>query len=156
MPEILSGRANERGKEMADSQRGTGLVVNTTSEIDPTGAPAPWPRKPNPVPVVHERRLLKIMQTLESRLPHSVKELAQEVRLSPAHLQRLFKHETGVDISDLLYERRLIRAADLLTTTNMGVKEVAFMVGYGHHSSFVRAFERRFGQPPSQYRLKRA
>jgi|SRR5579864_104504 len=110
----------------------------------------------NVYPVVHERRLVKIMQTLESRLPHSVQELAREVNLSPAHLQRLYKQETGADISTLLYERRLLRAADLLSTTSMGVKEVAYEVGYGHHSSFVRAFERRFGQPPSRYRLNRA
>lgn len=131
------------------------MAVKATSGIHETGGAA-RPQTLNVVPIVHERRLLKVMQTMESRIPHSVRELAQEVHLSPAHLQRLFKQETGSDISDFLHERRLIRAADLLTTTDMGVKEVAYMVGYGHHSSFVRAFERHFGQAPSRYRLKRA
>ena len=104
--------------------------------------------------VVQERRLLRVMQSIESRLPHSVRELAEQVRLSPAHLQRLFQQETGIHISDMLRERRLTLAANLLTSTNMGVKEVAYEVGYGHHSSFVRAFERRFGQSPKRYRQK--
>lgn len=92
------------------------------------------------------------MRSIESHLPHSVRELAQQVHLSPAHLQRLFKQETGIHISEHLSERRLAIAANLLTTTQMGVKEIAYFVGYEHHSSFVRAFQRRFGQPPKQYR----
>jgi len=102
--------------------------------------------------IVRERRLLRVMQSMESHLPHSVRELARQVHLSPAHLQRLFKQETGVHISELLTERRLTTAANLLTNTAMGVKEIAYIVGYGHHSSFVRAFHRRFGQPPKRYR----
>lgn len=104
------------------------------------------------LPVVREKRLLRVIQSIESTLPHSVRELAQQVHLSPTHLQRLFKQETGVHIRDLLTERRLTAAANLLTTTDMEVKEIAYFVGYGHHSSFVRAFHRRFGQPPKRYR----
>lgn len=104
--------------------------------------------------IVRERRLRRVMQSIESRLPHSVRELAEQVHLSPAHLQRLFQQETGVHISDMLRERRLAMAANLLASTNMGVKEVAYLVGYGHHSSFVRAFERRFGQSPKRFRQR--
>ena len=104
------------------------------------------------LPLVRERRLQKVLQSIESHLPHTVRELAEQVHLSPAHLQRLFKNETGVHISDLLCERRLAMAAKLLTTTDMEIKEVAYIVGYGHHSSFVRAFNRRFGQSPKVFR----
>jgi AraC family transcriptional regulator len=96
------------------------------------------------------------MQTLESQLPSSVRELAEQVHLSPDHLQRLFKQETGVHLSEVLCARRLEVAADLLTTTNMEIKEVAYHVGYGHHSSFVRAFQRRFGQTPKKFRKRSA
>jgi AraC family transcriptional regulator len=64
----------------------------------------------------------------------------------------LFKQETGVHISDLLVESRLRNAAHLLSTTEMEVKEIAYLAGYQHHSSFVRAFQRRFHQSPKQYR----
>ena len=104
------------------------------------------------VQVVREKRLLRVVQSIESTLPRSVRELAQQVHLSPTHLQRLFKQETGVHIRDLLTERRLTAAANLLTTTDMEIKEIAYYVGYRHHSSFVRAFQRRFGQSPKRYR----
>lgn len=147
---------NTEAKKMREYVRNRGNGVETVSPICKPGTASSAPEACNLVPIVHERRLLRVMQTIESRLPHSVKELAQEVRLSPAHLQRLFKQETGIDIGEMLSERRLFRAADLLKTTNMGVKEVAYVVGYGHHSSFVRAFHRRFGQSPRRYRLRAA
>jgi len=104
------------------------------------------------LPVVQERRLQKVLLSIECQLPHSVRELAEQVHLSPTHLQRLFKNETGVHISNLLYERRLAMAAKLLTTTEMEIKQIAYFVGYGHPSSFDRAFQRRFGKSPRQYR----
>jgi transcriptional regulator GlxA family with amidase domain len=99
-----------------------------------------------------ERRVRKVLERIASGGLHSVAELARGVRLSTAHLQRLFKHETGVRISDLLTERRLGTAAHLLATTEMEIKEVAYFVGYQHHSSFVRAFQRKFRQTPKKYR----
>lgn len=101
---------------------------------------------------VKERRVRKVLERIEDGGLHSVGELARGVRLSPAHLQRLFKQETGVHISELLTERRLCTAAHLLATTEMEIKEVAYFVGYQHHSSFVRAFQRKFRQTPKEYR----
>src|SRR5262249_23982648 len=104
------------------------------------------------IPRVREHRLRRILQMIESGPPQSVRELARAVSLSPAHLQRLFKQETGVHIRDLLAANRLCTAARLLSTTDMEIKEIAYQVGYNHHSSFVRAFQRRFGQSPKNYR----
>jgi AraC-like DNA-binding protein len=89
---------------------------------------------------------------IESQPPRSVRELAREVHLSPARLQRLFKLETGVDVSEALAERRLQQAAHLLAASDMQIKEIAYVVGYEHHSSFVRAFQRRFALSPRLYR----
>ena len=102
--------------------------------------------------VVRERRLRRVLERIEAGPPQSVSELARGVCLTPAHLQRLFKQETGVHISDLLVESRLRNAARLLSSTEMEIKEIAYLVGYQHHSSFVRAFQRRFHQSPKQYR----
>jgi len=104
------------------------------------------------IPQVRERRLRKVLEKIESGSPQTVRELALAVRLSPAHLQRLFKHETGVHISDLLAESKLRNAARLLSTTDMEIKEIAYLAGYQHHSSFVRAFQRRYRQSPKEYR----
>lgn len=112
--------------------------------------------EPGVAPVVKERRLRKVLESIESHPLHSVRELALEVRLSPDHLQRLFKRETGVHLSELLCDLRLRRAAQLLSTSDLEIKEIAHVVGYGHHSSFIRAFQRRFTQSPRQYRQQAA
>ena len=101
---------------------------------------------------VREQRLRRVLEKIRNGPPHSVRDLARAVHLSPAHLQRLFKQETGVHIRDLLAESRLQNAALLLATSDLEVKEVAFLAGYQHHSSFVRAFQRRFGRTPKEYR----
>src|SRR5215472_445008 len=103
-------------------------------------------------PSATERRVRRVLQKIETQLPRSVRELALDVRLSPAHLRRLFQQETGRHLSHVLLERKLRHAAHLLVETEMPVKEIAYAVGYGHHSSFVRAFERGFGQSPKDYR----
>jgi AraC family transcriptional regulator, arabinose operon regulatory protein len=99
-----------------------------------------------------ERRVRRVLEKIETQLPRSVRELASDVRLSPGHLRRLFQQETGRHLSHVLLERKLRHAANLLATTDMPVKEIAYAVGYGHHSSFVRAFERGLGQSPKDYR----
>jgi AraC-like DNA-binding protein len=99
-----------------------------------------------------ERRVLKIVQMVESGGTFAIRELAAEFRLSPSYLQRLFKHETGIRMGEWLSEQRLQRAAYLLSNSYLSVKEITHAVGYEHTSSFIRAFERRFLQAPARYR----
>jgi AraC-like DNA-binding protein len=103
-------------------------------------------------PVVQERRVLKILQMIQSEPFRRIEDLAREFNLSHSHLEHLFKQETGVSLGQLLKEKRLSRAAHLLVHTNMRVKEIAHTVGYEHTSSFIRAFERYFMQAPRLYR----
>ena len=99
-----------------------------------------------------EKRLSQVLNLINSRPACSVSDLALEVHLSPAHLQRLFKQKTGLHVRDLIGERRLQKAAHLLSTSELPIKEIAYAVGYEHHSSFVRAFHRRYAQSPKYYR----
>jgi transcriptional regulator GlxA family with amidase domain len=144
MPES-EDRTQPAVRNRKPGSNGNGAVARGTAIADADEVPL----------VLRERRLKKVLEIMESRLPHSVREMAMEVHLTPTHLQRLFKQETGVHIGQLLTERRLHKAAELLSTTDMEIKEIAYYVGYGHHSSFVRAFQRRFRQSPKQYRQDR-
>ena len=99
-----------------------------------------------------ERRVLKVVEMVESGGTFSIRQLAAECRLSPAYLQRLFKHETGICMGEWLSEQRLQRAAYLLSNSYLSIKEITHAVGYEHTSSFIRAFERRFLQAPARYR----
>jgi AraC-like DNA-binding protein len=113
--------------------------------------------KPSEIePLVQERRVLKILQMIQTQPLRRIEDLAHEFNLSHSRLEHLFKQETGVSLGQLLAEQRLGRAAHLLLHTNMRIKEIAHTVGYEHTSSFIRAFERHFKQAPRLYRQKPA
>lgn len=99
-----------------------------------------------------EVRVQKIIRMVETGPARTIRDLALEIHLSPSRLQWLFKHETGIPMGEWLSEQRLQRAAQLLEKSHLSVKEIAHSVGYGHPSSFIRAFERRYGLAPARYR----
>jgi len=74
------------------------------------------------------------------------------MHLSRSGTQQLFKKQMGVLLGDYLVEQRLQKAARLLKTSDPSIKEIAFDVGYEHHSSFTHAFESGFSESPGQYR----
>jgi AraC-like DNA-binding protein len=60
-------------------------------------------------------------------------------------LRHLFKQETGTTPGQYLKAIRLKRAATLLRTTFMSVKEIAMNVGLTTASYFVREFRKSYG-----------
>ena len=110
------------------------------------------PSDPRPVHAGAEARVQKILELATHGAAYTIRGLTPHVRLSPSHLQRLFKQETGLRLGEWLTELRLQRAAHLLQHSYLSVKEITHAVGYEHVSSFTRAFERRFGDSPTTYR----
>src|SRR5215472_8892535 len=66
------------------------------------------------ITAVQERRLRKILETIEAEPLRNIFDLAQELNLSTSHLQHLFKQHTGCCLGRLLTEHRLRRAADVM------------------------------------------
>jgi transcriptional regulator GlxA family with amidase domain len=104
-------------------------------------------------PNLRQKRVSELLEAIASGQPCSLERLASEFNLSKSHLQHLFKQQTGLRLGHTIIDHRLDRAAQLLESTNLRIKEIAGAVGYEHTSSFVRAFERRFMRPPQAYRL---
>ena len=105
-------------------------------------------------PEGQEQRFQKILEKVESGSLRNISDLAVQFKLSPSHLQHLFKAQTGSGLGHRLTEQKLQRAAFLLLHSEMSVKEIGYAVGYKHPSSFVRAFERAFQDAPGDYRQK--
>ena len=105
------------------------------------------------LPQIQDVRLRKLVELIDSEPLGKIHDWAGALNLSESHLQRLFKQATGLALGHLLAEKRLQRAANLLTSTNLSIKEIACAVGYEHGSSFTRAFGKRFEQAPRYYRM---
>ncbi|MFZ0014082.1 MAG: AraC family transcriptional regulator [Acidimicrobiia bacterium] len=105
-------------------------------------------------PTPPERHLLRARDLADSRYADtlSVRDLAREAGLSPAHFSREFKRTFGESPHQYLVTRRLERAGALLRTTDYSVAEICFMVGWESVGSFTTSFGRMFGVSPTRYR----
>jgi AraC-like DNA-binding protein len=82
----------------------------------------------------------------------TLEELAHEAGVSRSALTERFARYLGQSPIAYLADWRLELGADAMRTTSRSVLQVASEVGYESEAAFNRAFKRRFGQPPAQYR----
>ncbi len=78
--------------------------------------------------------------------------LAGVACLSPHHFHRIFRAMVGEPLGQYVQRVRLETAVVQLQTSDRSVLEVALDAGYESAAAFARAFEQRFGVPPSQCR----
>jgi two-component system, response regulator YesN len=79
-------------------------------------------------------------------------DVAAKVGLSRRLLTRVLKQHTGLTFAEMLKQLRLARATELLQTTDLLIKEIAFSVGYTATANFDRDFKKAFGTTPAQVR----
>lgn len=90
--------------------------------------------------------------TAHLRQDLSVEALAAKACLSPRHFTRRFRSAFGVSPGAFVESLRLDEARRRLSASGVTIEAVADSVGFASADSFRRAFERRFGIPPSIYR----
>jgi AraC-like DNA-binding protein len=122
------------------------LVVSLARTL--LGLPAPEPRMARHPAVARARQLLDD----EFFRPWTVGELAAACSLSRARLAELFAVEVGQPPYEYLLERRVGRAAELLSTTTLSVSEVAAEVGFCSHVQLARRFRHVTGMSPREWR----
>jgi AraC family transcriptional regulator of arabinose operon len=99
-------------------------------------------------------RIQKVIQILKQDPSRTLPDLAHSCQMSMSRLSHLFKDEVGINVKDYRIGCRLHVAAEMLLSTSMPIKEIAYTAGYHHSSSFARAFKTRFGLSPASYRTK--
>ena len=101
-----------------------------------------------------DKRVEKIIQMMREdvRGELSLAELAQSVNLSVWRLCHIFKLEVGMPPIRYLRQLRMERAKDLLESSFLSVKEIAYQVGLNDESHFVRDFKSTYGHSPALYR----
>ena len=74
------------------------------------------------------------------------------LNLNSAYFSTLFKRTFGVNFLDYLTELRMEAAKNLLADPLRSTAEVAGMVGYESANYFTRAFKKKVGMTPTDYR----
>ena len=81
--------------------------------------------------------------------------IAARAFASPSTLLRHFRRDTATSPHAYVTARRLEEARRLVEAGRTPVGDVAMLVGYENFAAFSTAFKRRFGAPPSSFRLQR-
>ena len=100
------------------------------------------------------RRAVEAALWLEAHAtePLALDDGAAQAGLSPFHFLRLFSSVLGVTPHQYLVRCRLRLAARLLADPHRPVTEIAYAVGFGDLSKFVRSFRRAAGVTPTGFR----
>ena len=92
----------------------------------------------------------RIVATLDHSL--SLAELGKQLGVSPFHLARTFRAQTGFTLHQYRTQLRLRRALVELGRDARDLTRLAFDLGFASHSHFTDTFRREFGVPPSVVR----
>lgn len=120
----------------------------TETEAEAEDAPEEGENSQTALVMAHVRRYLEDNYMFDLSLD-SVGEI---LHISPAYLSAQFKKYQKMNFLDCLTELRINAAKELLSDPFRSSAEVASMVGYEDASYFARAFKKRTGMTPTQYR----
>lgn len=98
--------------------------------------------------------LIRLTQITKENLTNNqfgVCELAKEMGMSRSHLHRKIKTINNQSLSQFIREIRLKVASDLLKENKLTISEIAYDVGFGSPSYFIKCFHEYFGFPPGEY-----
>lgn len=91
-----------------------------------------------------------IDQNLDKEI--SLEEMADYVSVSPFYLSKLFKDEKGVTFINFITDKRLDKSRELLSKSDLSIKEITAQIGYNDQNYFSRIFKNKFGISPKEYR----
>jgi AraC-like DNA-binding protein len=112
------------------------------------------PRAPAVTKARDRRRAVETALWIDahSHQPLDLEDAAAQADISPFHFLRLFSGVLGVTPHQYLVRSRLRHAARLLADDDRSVTDVAYDVGFGDLSNFVRTFHRAAGVSPRKFR----
>jgi AraC-like DNA-binding protein len=127
-----------------DDERLIGVLVGQIEAAKTLDLSLPNPR---------DRRARAVVEALRADPAGDadIEALAAAAGASPRTLQRLFKAQTGMRLSEWRQKLRLLEAVSQLSA-GASVTDAGFAAGYASTSAFVNAFRKRIGCTPLRYR----
>ena len=98
------------------------------------------------------RARLRIDEGVESSL--SIRQVAEELGLSYSNFRKLFKEFTGFSPATYQQQAKMQRAKELLSTTGMSIKEIAYRLNFESPDYFSVKFRQKTGRKPTDFRPK--
>ena len=99
---------------------------------------------------------LEILRYIRNHIdsPLSLNELSHLFHTNRTSLTRRIKELTGLTPAQYILEERLNQSCPDLLFTGLSIEEVALKYGFSERNYYIRAFRKRFGRSPLQYRIE--
>lgn len=78
--------------------------------------------------------------------------IAEHIGMSYSWFRRIFKQYTGFSPINYIQEIKIRKSMELLTNTNLQIKEIAFVTGFNNAEYFSTIFKKKTGYTPDRYR----
>lgn len=82
----------------------------------------------------------------------TVEELAEVCKLNRSYFSKLFRENMGCPPQEFLIRMRLVKATELMKTSNASIGEISAQCGYPNQLHFSKAFKKRYGVSPREWR----
>ncbi|MBQ7777489.1 MAG: response regulator [Oscillibacter sp.] len=98
--------------------------------------------------------LKRVIEYIDQNYMHrlTLENVAQHVFLNKTYISQMFMKHLGISFVSYLESVRIYKAQELLQNTDMSVTKIAEETGYASQSYFTKAFKKRVGMSPLQYR----
>ena len=102
------------------------------------------------------KRLREVLEYIDHNCGNirSVEELSERANLSKYYFTRLFKNATGITPHKYVTQRRLLKACDLLATTDQSIVNIALDLGFSSQSHMTGIFNELMGETPNSFRAR--
>ena len=80
--------------------------------------------------------------------------IADQFKISPSYLSRIFKADMGIGIVDYIHTVRTEAAKKLLLETELSTNDIAVEVGFSNRWVLTRVFKKVVGVTPGVYRAQ--
>ena len=85
----------------------------------------------------------------------NLQEIAQKHNIGYSHFRKMFKKYTGVSPGQYHLQLRIIRAKELLVSTDKTIKEISLELGFQTIHYFSIIFKKKVGLSPSEFRQRK-
>jgi two-component system response regulator YesN len=84
----------------------------------------------------------------------SLQAIADHMFMHPVHVSRLYKLETGENLSDFVLRLKMELAASMLANPSLKIYEIALQLGYQKPNYFIKVFKKYYSLTPQEFRQK--
>ncbi|UPG93834.1 response regulator transcription factor [Luteibacter aegosomatissinici] len=110
---------------------------------------------PHDMPMGRDEVVLRAaMRFIGQRLaePLGLDAIAEAVGTYDKRLSAIFRQRLGTTVFAWIREERLRKSRELLTSTTLGMQDIASTIGFSSAANFATAFKERLGVTPGEYR----